>query len=156
MPLTEKGREIKGAMEHQYGKEKGEQVFYASKNKGTISGVDEAIPPAPPAGPRFTAPAPGTVKTDLQRVKSQAPQTEGMSNFYAEQIAAQDRVPAGPPFETATQAESGTYPGRDATVGSLPGGTPKETPTSPSSLPESITPGQTAAMAMSRSNANRP
>jgi hypothetical protein len=40
MPLTEKGEKIKGAMEEKYGKERGEEVFYASKNKGTISGVD--------------------------------------------------------------------------------------------------------------------
>jgi hypothetical protein len=40
MPLTKKGEKIKGAMEEQYGAEKGEAVFYASKNKGTISGVD--------------------------------------------------------------------------------------------------------------------
>lgn len=39
-PLTEKGRKILGSMKEQYGAEKGEQVFYASKNKGTISGVD--------------------------------------------------------------------------------------------------------------------
>jgi hypothetical protein len=42
MPLTEKGEKIKGAMEKQYGPEKGEKVFYASKNKGKISGVDRA------------------------------------------------------------------------------------------------------------------
>ena len=42
MPLTEKGEKIKGAMEKQYGAEKGEKVFYASKNKGTITGVDDA------------------------------------------------------------------------------------------------------------------
>lgn len=41
MPLTDKGAEIKGAMAKEYGPEKGEKVFYASKNKGTISGVDE-------------------------------------------------------------------------------------------------------------------
>jgi hypothetical protein len=40
MPLTSKGAEIKSAMENQYGKEKGEQVFYASKNAGKITGVD--------------------------------------------------------------------------------------------------------------------
>jgi hypothetical protein len=40
MPLTNKGEKIKGAMEEKYGAEKGEKVFYASKNKGTISGVD--------------------------------------------------------------------------------------------------------------------
>jgi hypothetical protein len=40
MPLTEKGSKIKAAMTKQYGAEKGEQVFYASKNAGKISGVD--------------------------------------------------------------------------------------------------------------------
>lgn len=42
MPLTEKGEKIKGAMQKKYGTEKGEKVFYASKNKGTITGVDDA------------------------------------------------------------------------------------------------------------------
>jgi hypothetical protein len=41
MPLTEKGTEIKKAMESEYGPEKGERVFYASRNAGKISGVDE-------------------------------------------------------------------------------------------------------------------
>lgn len=40
-PLTPKGNEIKSAMTKEYGEKKGEKVFYASKNKGTISGVDE-------------------------------------------------------------------------------------------------------------------
>jgi hypothetical protein len=40
MPLTEKGNEIKANMEKEYGEKKGEEVFYASRNKGTISGVD--------------------------------------------------------------------------------------------------------------------
>lgn len=48
MPLTEKGSEIKSNMEKEYGPEKGEKVFYASKNAGTISGVDA---PPPPSGP---------------------------------------------------------------------------------------------------------
>ena len=39
MPLTKKGVKIKRAMESQYGKKKGQQVFYASENKGTIKGV---------------------------------------------------------------------------------------------------------------------
>lgn len=39
MPLTKKGKKIKKAMEKQYGKKKGKQVFYASENKGTIKGV---------------------------------------------------------------------------------------------------------------------
>jgi hypothetical protein len=40
MPLTGKGEKILGNMQEQYGAEKGKSVFYASKNKGTISGVD--------------------------------------------------------------------------------------------------------------------
>lgn len=42
MPLTAKGEKIKGAMEEEYGAEKGEEVFYASANKGTITGVHDA------------------------------------------------------------------------------------------------------------------
>ena len=38
MPLTKKGRKIKGAMTKEYGKERGERVFYASQKKGTIKG----------------------------------------------------------------------------------------------------------------------
>jgi len=41
MPLTSKGEKIKGEMEKEYGKEKGEQVFYASVNAGKITGVHE-------------------------------------------------------------------------------------------------------------------
>lgn len=42
MPLTEKGRKIMRNMKEEYGEEKGEEVFYASKNKGTITGVDKS------------------------------------------------------------------------------------------------------------------
>ena len=41
MPLTEKGEKIKGAMEKTYGPKEGERVFYASKNAGKITGVDD-------------------------------------------------------------------------------------------------------------------
>lgn len=40
MPLTEKGEKILAAMIKQYGKKRGTQVFYASRNKRTITGVD--------------------------------------------------------------------------------------------------------------------
>jgi len=40
MPLTKKGKKIKGAMEGEYGKKRGDAVFYASRNKGVIKGVD--------------------------------------------------------------------------------------------------------------------
>jgi hypothetical protein len=39
MPLTSKGKKIKKSMEKQYGKARGERVFYASENKGNIKGV---------------------------------------------------------------------------------------------------------------------
>lgn len=39
MPLTKKGRTILASMKTQYGKEKGEEVFWRSVNAGTISGV---------------------------------------------------------------------------------------------------------------------
>ncbi len=40
MPLTKKGSKILSRMKKEYGKKRGEQVFYASRNKGTIKGVD--------------------------------------------------------------------------------------------------------------------
>lgn len=39
MPLTAKGKKIKREMIKQYGKEKGERVFYASERSGKIKGV---------------------------------------------------------------------------------------------------------------------
>ena len=41
MTLNEKGKNIIKSMRKQYGKKRGEQVFYASKNKGTIKGVEK-------------------------------------------------------------------------------------------------------------------
>ena len=41
MPLTTKGKKIMKSMKKQYGKKRGETVFYASKNKGTIKGVEK-------------------------------------------------------------------------------------------------------------------
>lgn len=40
MPLTKKGQKIQTAMTKEYGAKKGKEVFYASRNKGTITGVD--------------------------------------------------------------------------------------------------------------------
>lgn len=39
MPLTPKGKKIIAAMESEYGAKKGKAVFYASANKGKITGV---------------------------------------------------------------------------------------------------------------------
>ena len=40
MPLTPKGKKILKSMQSEYGKKKGEQVFYASVNKGKIKGAE--------------------------------------------------------------------------------------------------------------------
>ena len=42
MSLTKKGKKIMKSMKKQYGKKRGEQVFYATKNKGKIKGVKKA------------------------------------------------------------------------------------------------------------------
>lgn len=39
MPMTAKGKKIMSSMMAEYGAGKGKRVFYASANKGTISGV---------------------------------------------------------------------------------------------------------------------
>ncbi len=39
MPLTKKGTKILHEMKKEYGAKKGEEVFYASQNKGTIKGT---------------------------------------------------------------------------------------------------------------------
>ena len=44
MPLTDKGNTILAAMKKQYGDSKGERVFYASINKGTVKGAEETKP----------------------------------------------------------------------------------------------------------------
>lgn len=41
MPLTKKGSKIKRKMKEEYGDKRGESVFYASENKGTITGVEK-------------------------------------------------------------------------------------------------------------------
>ena len=40
MPLTAKGSEVMAKLKKEYGPESGERVFYAMKNKGTLTGVD--------------------------------------------------------------------------------------------------------------------
>lgn len=41
MPLTSKGKTILGKMVSEYGKKKGTSVFYASINKGKITGAEK-------------------------------------------------------------------------------------------------------------------
>lgn len=39
MPLSAKGKKVREAMRREYGRKKGDQVFYASENKGRIRGL---------------------------------------------------------------------------------------------------------------------
>lgn len=41
MPLTEKGQKVMAAMQKEYGSDKGERVFYATRNKGKLKGVEK-------------------------------------------------------------------------------------------------------------------
>ena len=41
MPLNKTGKKIMKSMKKQYGEKRGKTVFYASKNKGTIKGVEK-------------------------------------------------------------------------------------------------------------------
>lgn len=42
MPLTAKGKKILASMIKEYGAKKGEDVFYASQNKGKIKGTHKS------------------------------------------------------------------------------------------------------------------
>ena len=43
MPLTKKGKKIMHSMTAEYGKKEGKKIFYASRNKGKIRGVDRGF-----------------------------------------------------------------------------------------------------------------
>ena len=55
MALTPKGKKTKAAMVKEYGKEKGERVFYASENSGQLKGVSESKQNTKPKGRRSKA-----------------------------------------------------------------------------------------------------
>ena len=57
MPLNKTGKKIMKSMKDQYGSKEGEQVFYASKNKGILPKVEKAsmgksFGPTPKRGPQ--------------------------------------------------------------------------------------------------------
>jgi hypothetical protein len=47
MPLTAKGKTILTAMTDRYGAKKGKGVFYASINKGRVTGAEKTSPATP-------------------------------------------------------------------------------------------------------------
>lgn len=42
MPLSAKGKKIRAKLISEYGKKKGEEVFYAMENKGELKGIKAA------------------------------------------------------------------------------------------------------------------
>jgi len=40
VPLTKQGKKVMSSMKKKYGTKKGKKVFYASRNKGRIKGVE--------------------------------------------------------------------------------------------------------------------
>lgn len=57
MPLTAKGKKIMKNMKVQYGAKKAKQVFYASANKGTITGIHNPV----------VGPGPQNMSSEMQK-----------------------------------------------------------------------------------------
>lgn len=94
MPLTAKGREILAAMKEEYGDEKGERVFYASKEAGKITGVDSddgsTVDSLAALNARNRAIHPGgDWSADLARVRSWMATDEGFTAGMIEQLRAE-------------------------------------------------------------------
>lgn len=85
--LTKKGKKIMGSMKEQYGPKKGEQVFYASRNKGNIKGVERAS-----HGGLIST---GSDARDLEAVRSFNKSMEYGSSPPVTKMKAGGKVPAG-------------------------------------------------------------
>jgi hypothetical protein len=98
MPLTEKGHEIEANMKKEYGEKKGESVFYASKNAGTISGVD-SVPigagyDADPERLRFASHE-AKNPVEQRRKEREAAMARGENPYPAHPPESKDSVPLG-------------------------------------------------------------
>jgi hypothetical protein len=71
MPLTAKGSEVMAKLKKEYGPESGERVFYAMKNKGTLTGVDRSDA-AEPGTPEDQTPIPADYGTKLDKAVADA------------------------------------------------------------------------------------
>jgi hypothetical protein len=72
MPLTAKGSEVMAKLKKEYGPESGERVFYAMKNKGTLTGVDSRGDAAEPGTPEDQTPIPADYGTKLDKAVADA------------------------------------------------------------------------------------
>ena len=106
MPLTKKGEKIERNMKREYGPKKGERYFYASKNAGTITGVDaERITGTLPARYRQR---PG----EELRTSRSVPIREQIAQRQREERARQ-AVAARKPFDIVGYLKPGAKMGRD-------------------------------------------
>lgn len=130
MPLTAKGNEILHNMEQEHGAKAGESEFYASKNKGTIHGVDElpsmdAIPipdcwrtgdeaPAYNSVPLISPTAIGGLPTQPSGVHE--PSDEALPGPHGEAAAlkAGPLGPEPPPYSDVPNPLEGAGHGRDS------------------------------------------
>jgi hypothetical protein len=66
MPLSAKGEKILSKMRSEYGTKKGTSVFYASRNKGTIKGVESV------AGPRHARERDECIESFAKKLRKRA------------------------------------------------------------------------------------
>lgn len=91
MPLTKKGQKIMSAMTAQYGSKKGKQVFYASANKGTITGVEKM---AYGKKPTHSSPADPDIKRAMMGGHSQS-----VKENYSHSVPQGDKFQSGAGFK---------------------------------------------------------
>lgn len=101
MPLSKKGEKILAAMIRQYGEEKGKRTFHASRNKGTIKGVEKAAEGKVLSGPslvrvgkhddEYALLMPGSVVAPM--LKGEKPTMAGGLRAVLEQLF--ESLPAG-------------------------------------------------------------
>ena len=93
MPMNKKGKKIMKSMKDQYGAKRGEQVFYASVNKGNIKGVKKMkngglgkrFGPPPKKGPASQG---VTLKSGIKVIKAKGGMDASKSDF---------KTPSSPP-----------------------------------------------------------
>lgn len=107
MPLTKKGQKIMRSMKEQYGPERGEEVFYASRNKGAIKGVEKFARGGSVAKKSFP-----DLNKDGKVTKADVLKGRGVKGFEKGGAVRGARVPMEPDEETmkkieAEQAEKG-------------------------------------------------
>ena len=87
MPLNERGQKLRDKFRGQYGKKKGDSVFYAMENSGKLKGVLKAFKGAQADTKKGQAMSPGTGATGATRGGGRNPmaQFEGPKKSYSQE-----------------------------------------------------------------------